>query len=180
MHATARRRDNAGPESASHAATQARRARDPRACVAEHDDVAVGWTGRRDDQQRRIASPVTGISDVLVARPLARGGVGEREPDALKPRWGVEQRDLFELDAPAPEIAGEHPFRRYCKLGERSVPLSPGRLGRVGEIPAFDHRAMLPAAVSRVGRPIQRIGVVGDVAIEAGVNDAGVHVEPGH
>lgn len=38
---------------------------------------------------------------------------------------------------------------------------------------------MLPAAVSRVGGLIQRIGVVGDVAIEAGVNDASVHVEPG-
>jgi hypothetical protein len=75
----------------------------------------------------------------------------DREPDPLKPLWGVEQCDLLERDVPAPAITGP------CGT-----------------------EAMLPTTVRWVCGLVQRIGVVGDVAIEAGVNDAGVHVEPGH
>ncbi len=64
--------------------------------------------------------------------------------------------------------------------GESAVPLSPRRVGLVGEVPSFDRASALPASVSRIQWLVERRRSVGSVADIDVVDGADVNVESWH
>lgn len=70
--------------------------------------------------------------------------------------------------------------RRQACTGQGSVPLGPRRRRLIREVPSRDGGAVLPAAVRRVGRPVQRVGAMGNVADEDVMYGVFVDVEGGH
>ena len=69
--------------------------------------------------------------------------------------------------------------RQACS-GQGSIPLGPGGGRFVGEVPGSYDVAVLPAAVRWVGRLVERVAVVRDVAHEDAVYGAFVNVQDGH
>lgn len=70
--------------------------------------------------------------------------------------------------------------RWQARAGQGSIPLGPSRRRLVSEIPGHAGAAVLPAAVRRVGRPIERVGFMSDVANEHVVYGVLVDVEGRH
>lgn len=69
--------------------------------------------------------------------------------------------------------------RQACS-GQDPIPLGSGGGRLVGEVPGSYDVAVLPAAVRWVGRLVERVAFVRDVAHEDAVYGAFVDVEGGH
>ncbi len=132
------------------------------------------------DQDRLVALAMKLIADVLARWPLVGGGQRRRQPHATQPFIVVEERDPVQIHAPAPEISRQRVRGWQARSGQGAVPLGPGGRWLIGEIPGRHDPAMLPAAVGRVGRLVERIGVVRDVADEDAADWFFVDVEVGH
>jgi hypothetical protein len=136
--------------------------------------------GCGNDQERFVAFLVESVTDVLAGRPLLLGGERHGKADPFKAFFAVEQSHTSEIDAPPPQVARQGPSGWEPRAGQGAVPLGPGRGRFVGEIPRLDHVAVLPAPVGGVGRLVERVAAVGDVANEAAVDGADVDIKGRH
>ena len=135
---------------------------------------------RGGDQDALVAVAVKLITNGLEPRPLADGGKRRRQADPAKAVIIIEERDTVEIHSPAPQIPRQGMGGRQACSGQDSIPLGPGGGRLVGEVPGRYDVAVLPAAVRWVGRLVERVAVVRDVAHEDAVYGVLVDVEGGH
>lgn len=125
----------------------------------------------------KLAAKLLSLLDDLTegeeAEITKHGRVVARLIGARRPR--AEQGRLEGVAATRQGECGRKPGTR-----QGAVPLRPRRCGLVGEVPRLDGGASLPAAVGGIGRLVERIAAVGDVADEDVVDGARVHVERRH
>lgn len=150
------------------------------AITAEDDQVAMRRTGGGGHQERVIAFGVEPVADGLACRPLLGDGEERWKTDSLEALVAVEQGDALEIDAPAPQVPWEGLRGRDAGGGQGAVPLRPGGGRFVSEVEGLDDVAVLPAAVGRVGRLIERVCAVRDVADEDVADGGYIDVEGRH
>lgn len=147
---------------------------------AKGDQVSMRRSGGRADEQPVVALVVQRVSNLLTHWPLLLGRPRRRKADTSQACVVVKQRHPVQVDAPPPQISRDRIHRRKPGARQCPIPLGPRRIRLVGEIPGRDGSTLLPAAVGRFGRQIERVAAVRDMSDEEVVDAASVDVELGH